>query len=243
LGRQPGTGSTRSGRQPSGRTAAGYRRYSTEDLRRLQQIRFYRELEFSLDKIASMLADPDAGTDDHLRRQHRLLRERQARTRALLVAIEKEMEARKMGISLTPEEQFEIFGPDRFIEYAAEAEQRWGDTDAWRKSNRRTAAYTKQDWVTIKDEAQANIDAFAAALRGGEPATGPAAMDLAEAHRQHLSRWFYECDLTMHRALAEMYVADPRYVASYDEIAPGLWRYVHDAMLANAERAGGQPGD
>ena len=64
---------------PSARSPAGYRLYSGADLRRLQQILFYRELGFALEEIAEILADPAAGTDDHLRRQHRLLRERRAR--------------------------------------------------------------------------------------------------------------------------------------------------------------------
>ena len=222
---------------PSGRSAAGYRLYSAADLRRLQQVLLYRELDFGLDEIAQILADPDAGADDHLRRQHRMLRQRQARDQALLDAIEKEMEARQMGISLTPEEQFEIFGRDKLDAYTEEAKQRWGDTDAWKQSQRRTAAYTKADWITIKSEADANIRGFAEALRAGEPASGTVAMDLAEAHRQHLSRWFFDCGYSRHRGLAEMYTADPRYTATYDEIAPGFSSYVHDAMIANADRA------
>ena len=116
---------------PSGRSAAGYRIYSLADLKRLQQILFYRALGFTLDDIAEILADPGQDAHAHLRRQHRLLRDRRARDQALLAAIEREMEARKMGISLTPEEQFEIFGTDRLEEYTEEARQRWGDTDAW----------------------------------------------------------------------------------------------------------------
>ena len=48
--------------------------------------------------------------------------------------------------------------------------------------------------------------------------------------------WFYDCGYDGHRGLAELYVSDPRYLASYDEIAPGFARYVHDAILANAAR-------
>jgi len=221
----------------SSRSPAGYRLYSAADLRRLRQILFYRELEFGLDEIAEMLAAPDAGADDQLRRQHRLLRQRQARTQALLAALEKEMEARKMGISLTPEEQFEIFGSSKLGEYAAEAEQRWGDTDAWQESARRSAAYTKDDWIAIKAEADRSIAGFAAAMRAGEPPAGTVAMDLAEAHRQHISRWFYDCGYPQHRGLAELYTSDPRYTASYDEIEPGFSPYVHDAIMANADRA------
>ena len=222
---------------PSGRSAGGYRLYSESDLHRLRQVLFYRELEFGLDEIAEILADPSAGTDDHLRRQHRLLRDRRARDQALLAAIEREMEARKMGISLTPQEQFEIFGTDKIEEYTEEARQRWGGTDAWQQSQRRTAAYTKEDWIAIKAEADASIAGFAEAIRAGEPANGTIAMDLAEAHREHISRWFYDCGYDQHRGLAEMYISDPRYTAPYDEIEPGFSQYVHDAILANADRA------
>ncbi|UUY02482.1 MerR family transcriptional regulator [Svornostia abyssi] len=214
----------------SGRSESGYRLYTDADLERLRRILFYRELEFGLEEIARILEDPEAGDDDHLRRQHRMLRERQARTAGLLHALEQEMEARQMGIKLTPEEQFEIFGTDKLEEHQQEAEQRWGDTDAWKESQRRTAAYTKDDWVQIKAEADTNIEAFAAAIEAGEPADGPVARALAEDHRQHISRWFYECGYDMHRNLAALYVSDPRFTKTWGGIA----QYVHHAILANA---------
>jgi DNA-binding transcriptional MerR regulator len=223
----------------SGRSAAGYRLYSDGDLQRLQQILFYRELEFGLEEIAKILADPAAGADDHLRRQHRLVRERQARNAGLLAAIEKEMEARRMGISLTPEEQFEIFGTDQIDALTEEAGERWGETEAFRESQRRAATYTKADWIEIKAEADASIAGFAEAMRAGEPATGVVAMDLAEAHRLHLCRWFYDCGPSMHRGLGDLYVSDERYMEPYEAIHPGFSQYVHDAIHANADRAGG----
>lgn len=221
----------------SGRTEAGYRLYSDTDLRRLQRILFYRELDFGLEEIARILADPAAGAGDHLRRQHRLLRERLARTTALLDALELEMEARQMGISLTPEEQLEVFGTDRLGEHQEEAERRWGDTDAYKESQRRTGAYTKDDWIAIKREADENVAALASALSAGEPADGAVAMDLAEAHRRHIGRWFYECSHAAHRGLAELFVADPRFTRTWEDAAPGLARFVHDAIVANADRA------
>ncbi len=157
---------------PSARSAAGYRLYSQADLLRLRQVLFYRELGFGLDEIAEILAEPADGTDDHLRRQHRLLRERAARTQALLRAVEKEMEARDMGMALTPEEQFEVFGTDKMAEYTEDARQRWGDTSAWQESQRRSAAYTKEDWITIKAEADANIQGFAELVRASQRPPG-----------------------------------------------------------------------
>ena len=89
--------------RPSSRTSAGHRRYAAADLQRLREILFYRELDFGLDEIAAMLADPGTGTDAHLRNQHRMLRDRIDRDQRLLRAVEKEMEARMMGMARTPE--------------------------------------------------------------------------------------------------------------------------------------------
>lgn len=223
---------------PSGRSDAGYRLYSEPDLQRLRQVLFYRELGFGLDDVAQILASREADADAHLRRQHRLLRDRLERTQALLKAIEYEMEARKMGISLSAEEQFEIFGTDQLDDRMKAAGERWGQTDAFKESQRRTAAYTKADWIEIKREADENIRGFAEAIRAGEPADGPVAMDLAEAHRKHISRWFYECDSQRHRSLAELYVSEARFSEPWKKISPGFARYVHDAILANARRSG-----
>ncbi len=220
--------------RPSARTAAGHRRYDRSDLDRLQQILFYRELEFTLDDIAAMLADPGSGTDDKLREQHRLLGARIARHQALTGALERQMEARRMGIALTPEEQFEIFGSDKVAgTYAHEAEQRWGDTDAWAQSQRRTATYTKDGWREIKAETDDITRDFAAALAQGVPATAPEATAIAERHRQHITRRFYDCSPSMHGCLAEMYVADPRFTDTFEQVAAGLAQYVHDAVMAN----------
>lgn len=131
--------------RPSGRTAGGYRRYSDADLERLQQILFYRELGFPLEEIAEILDDPRADPMTHLRRQRDLLVGRIDRLRAMVTAIEHAMEARRMGISLTPEERFEVFGDFDPEAHAEEAAERWGGYDAYQASQRRTAAYTKAD--------------------------------------------------------------------------------------------------
>jgi hypothetical protein len=62
-------------------------------------------------------------------------------------------------------------------------------------------------------------------------------MDLAEEHRQQIHRRFYDCGYDMHRGLADMYVADPRFTATYDAVRPGLAQYLRDAIHANADRA------
>jgi MerR family transcriptional regulator, thiopeptide resistance regulator len=223
---------------PRGRSGAGYRQYGEADLERLQQILFYRELGFSLEEIAAILDDPDADATAHLRRQHGLLIERVRRLESMVAAVEHAMEAQRMGISLTPEERFEVFGDFNPGDYAEEVEQRWGDTDAYRQSQRRTRSYGKEDWLRIKAEADDIQRRIAAAYADGVEPGGGRAMDLAEEHRQHITRWFYDCGHPMHRGLAEMFVTDPRFRANYDNVADGLAQWFHDAILANADRAG-----
>ena len=222
--------------RPSERTSAGYRSYDVGDLDRLQQVLLYRELGFPLEEVATLLDTPGADTAEHLRRQHRLLRDRLERTQAMVAAVEKEMEARAMGISLTPEERFEVFGEHDPAQHEAEVQERWGETDAYAQSKRRTAAYSKDDWLRIKAEG-ADIEArFAAALRSGVAADSAQAMDLAEEHRQQITRNFYDCPPEMHAGLGRMYVEDERFTAHYEEIAPGLAQYVSTAVQANAAR-------
>ena len=75
-------------------------------------------------------------------------------------------------------------------------------------------------------------------LRKAEPRGQPEhlATNAAEAHRAQIDSSFYPCTLEMHRALAQMYVADPRFTATYEAMAPGMAQYVHDAIEANAAR-------
>src|SRR3954464_13397408 len=221
---------------PSERTTAGYRRYAPADLDRLHRVLVYRELGFPLEEVATLLDDPDADPAAHLRRQHRLLRERLERTQPMVEAVEKEMEAQQMGISLTPEERFEGFGEQDPSQH--EAEERWGDTDAWAQSKRRTAAYTKEDWLRIRDESAGIEQRLAEALRAGVAPESERAMDVAEEHRQHICRWFYDCPPAMHPGRGRMYVEDGRFPAHYEAVPPGLAQFVSTAVQANPARHG-----
>ena len=222
---------------PAGRTAAGYRVYSDADLQRLQEIRWYRELGFALDDIAAILDDPRNDPVDHPRRQHALLSDHIERLEALVAAVEKTMEARKMGISLNPDEMFEVFGDEDPTQYADEAEQRWGETDAYKESQRRVSSYSKDDWLRIKEEGADVERRLAESLASGVPADSAEAVDAAEAHRLQIDRWFYKTSYDMHRGLGDLYTADPRFTEHYEKVAVGLAQYVRDAIHANADRA------
>jgi MerR family transcriptional regulator, thiopeptide resistance regulator len=222
---------------PSGRSAAGYRIYEEREIERLQQILFYRELGFDLKEIANIVNDPGTDALGHLRRQRRLLTERIGRLSAMVDAIDHEMEASTMDIRLTPEERLEVFGEFRPEDYDEEAEQRWGGTEPYKESQRRVSSYTKEDWQRLKAEEREIRARLGAALDAGLAPESEEAMAAVEAHRQHISRWFYECTYEIHRGLTEMYVSDERFRSHYDTQTPGLAAFIREAALANADRA------
>jgi MerR family transcriptional regulator, thiopeptide resistance regulator len=221
---------------PSDRTSAGYRLYGAVDAERLHRILVYRQLGFDLAGIAVIL-DSSADDIEHLRRQHALLNEQKVRLEDMIRGVETMMKAKKSGVNLTPDEMKEVFGSFDPEEHADEAEQKWGNTDAYRESQRRTKTYDKQKWLEIKAEAEQISTQLAKAMKDGHAATSEVAMDLAERHRRHISKWFYDCSYEIHQGLGEMYTADPRFAQNYDAVAPGLSAYIRDAITANADRA------
>ena len=227
---------------PSGRSAAGYRLYTERDVTRLQHVVVYRRLGFSLEEIAHLLDDPDADVEAHLRRQRDAVMSRLDELRDLVTAIDRALEQEMSGIKLTKEEQKELFGESFSDDYAAEAEQRWGHTEAYQESQRRAASYTKEQWQQIKAESDAINAELVAAMQAGEPASSERAMDAAEHARLQMEKWFNPVPLEMHRAMADMYIADPRFTKTYEDVAPGLARYLRDAIHANFDRAAGTPG-
>ncbi len=219
---------------PSRRTATGYRLYDAADADRLTRILYYRDLGFGLDDVAALL-DGDTDPADHLRTQHRLLTERRDRVQELVTAIERELEAHMSGIRLTPEEQLEIFGERWDPAYRTEAEERWGDTDAWAQSQERTRSWTKADWEQVKERTDAMDELLAEAFVAGVQPGSVRADELAEAHRAELNR-FYDADHAMHRGVVGFTTGDERFRARYESLAPGLSDWLRAVVEANADR-------
>ncbi len=222
--------------EPEKRSEGGYRRYGSADLERLHRILSYRELGLTLEDIASLLDDPGIDPVAHLTRQERLLGDRIARLEEMLAAVQTTKEAHRMGMQLTPEERFALFGDFDPTEHAGEAKERWEGTPSYEESRHRTARYSTEDWRRMRDESDQIEESLAAAMAEDAPTDGERAMDLAEDHRRHIDRWFYECSTEMHRGLADVYTADERFRAHYERRAEGLARYLHEAIHANADR-------
>ena len=140
---------------------------------------------------------------------------------------------------MSDEELLEVFGDFDPSQYEEEARERWGETDAYRESARRTRGYAKEDWARFKAESDALTTDIDALMDQDVPPDDPRCMDAAERHRLLIDRWFYPCPLETHVALGRMYVADARFTATYEAIHPGMTRYLCDSIAANAARKAG----
>ncbi len=226
---------------PSGRTAAGYRLYNGDDLLRLQQILIGRELGLPLAEIRRMLDHPKFDHRKALLRQRERLRQRARDTEAVLGSIDAALEALERRNKMDATKLFEGFD---HTQYEDEAKEKWGETEAYAISAKRTARYGNAELARAKAEAYEVMQAMAAVMQNdgtAGAADSEEAMEVAERHRLHIDHWFYPCSRAMHAGLAEMYEADERFADTFEAIAEGLATFFADAVRANAKRQGPPP--
>ncbi len=220
---------------PAERTDAGYRLYRRPEVERLQEVLFFRELGFGLDEIKDIVTGSGYDRTGALLAQRELLEARAERLLAMIDSVEVVILSERQGMKLDNEEMLEVFGDFDPAEHESEIHQRWGETSARQESARRTASYTKQDWVQMGREADEVNAALGGLMEAVVPADSAQVMAVAEQHRAHISKWFYECTPEIHAGLGRMYIADQRFTENIDQTAPGLARYLSDAIAAKSK--------
>lgn len=225
---------------PSERSGNGYRGYTGADISRLQQILAYRELDFGLDEIRRLLDEP-ADAVFALRQARRRIAEQIGGLQRITESLDAAIRAESKGTNMTPEEKLQAFGDFDPEEHAEEAKERWGGTDAYAESARRTGSYTAYDWQRVSAEADEVNRGFLRLIADGTPADSTKAAALVDAHRAYITKWFYECPPEIHAGLGSMYVADERFRANIDKAGDGLASYQSAAIAARY--AGGQTTD
>jgi len=115
-------------------------------------------------------------------------------------------------------------------EFENEVHERWGDTDAYRQSTSKTSKYSKEDFEAAKVDQEAATELFVYAFGNSQPIDSPKAQEAVRAHRDAITKWFYDCSVEMQKNLALMYIEDPRFKEYYDGRVRGLAQYVHDAI-------------
>ncbi len=222
---------------PSGRSDSEYRLYSRADVARLREILVWRRLDVPLAEIARVLDDPTVDRTEVLRRQRALVANRIGELHDLAAALDRALDQEAPAME-TDQDIIDALGGFDPAEHDAEARERWGDTDAYRESARRTKSYTADDWRRIKAEGDELHERLTELWQAGADPTGADAVAQAEAWRLHITRWFYDCPPELLRGLGEMYVADPRFTTTYDGAdgeRAGFAAWVRDAWIARAD--------
>lgn len=116
--------------------------------------------------------------------------------------------------------------------YEDEVRQRWGDTNAYRQSQRKTSKYTQADFEAAKKDQEAATEMFVQAFGNSLALDSAQAQQAVRAHREAITKWFYDCSVEMQKQLAVMYIEDPRFKEYYEGRVRGLAQYVHDAIRA-----------
>lgn len=221
---------------PSGRTYSNYRLYSPADVTRLHAVLLYRATGMSLSQIAAVL-DTSDDPAAHLRRQRELLAQKLNDVRAMIGVVDTLLEETMTEKKLTQSDISELLNDAGVAQYADEAKERWGDSADWAASQRSLGKMSSEDWGQLKQATEAVEAALAAGMLAGIEPGSTEANRLAEQHRELLSA-FYPVSHSKHALLANMYTADPRFAAHYDDRASGLAAWLRGIIEANGEAHG-----
>lgn len=210
----------------------GYRYYGEEALLRLQQILFFRELDFSLAEIQSILNRPDFDLLRTLQVHRTVLLERAARLGRLVHTVDKTIDHLKGEAPMSEKEYYEGFSAEKQKEYEQYARQRWGD-ETYESSARRWDALSDAEKKAYGARGDALNKALAASM--GKGPRHPDVQTLIGQYREHLD-FFYDVTLDIYEGLGHGYNQHPDFIAFYERYAPGLAEFLEQAITYYVEQ-------
>ena len=210
---------------PETAAESGYRWYGAKEIETMQQILFFRELDFPLKEIGVILSDPHYDRQAVLEKQKKLLTMKRDRLNGLLSLLEENLKgADRMGFEAFNEKEIEEIRR----EYASEVKERWGSTEAYRESAARDAKKTKQDRAKEMEDMN-EIFRRAAALRANGPESEEA-QALVQEWKDYISANLYTCTNEILAGLGQMYTADERFQKNLDRFGEGTAEFLSRAI-------------
>ena len=211
--------------KPSEITEAGYRLYSREDLEILQQILFFRELDFPLSQIKEIMNNPNCDKEEALKKQKELLIQQRQRIEGLIKLIEKRIEGDN-NMSFKEFDMNEI--EENKKKYAKEVKERWGTSKAYEESEKKTSSYNKEKWGDINQETSEIFKGFAE-LRNSDPGSEEV-QELVRRWQKYITDDFYTCTNEILSGLGLMYVEDERFKENLDKNGEGTAKLMAEAI-------------
>ncbi len=203
----------------------GYRFYDENSLLRMQEILFYRELDFPLKSIFEILSSPDYDKQKALVEQRKLLELKKERLERIIDALDG---AKKGKITMTAFDNSDYETARK--QYEVEAKQRWGKTAAYKEHSKKTANYTKDKWQEINDGLMAIFTKVAECKKNGNTANSDEAQSLVKELQDYITENYYTCTKEILAGLGQMYVADERFKTNIDKHGDGTAEFVSKAI-------------
>lgn len=211
----------------------GYRYYGEEALLKLQQILFYRELDFPLDDIKKIMGRRDFDVLGALQSHKDALQKQTARLNRLLATVDNTIQHIKGEKIMSQKGIFEGFSEEEQEKYALEAEQLY-DPETVRESNRKWKAYSAAKKEAVMAEGKAvYVDMIATMPKGASSAEVQA---IVERWRKHMD-YFWTPNLEQLLGLANGYNDDPRFKANFDKMHPQLAEFMLEAVKVYVEKS------
>ena len=191
----------------------------------MQEILFYRELEFPLKSILEILSSPDYDKQKALAEQRKLLELKKERLEKIIDALDG---ATKGKVTMTAFDNSDYETARK--QYEVEAKQRWGKTDAYKEHEQKTANYNKAKWQAVNDGLMVIFTKFAECMKNGNTADLDDAQALVKELQNYITENYYTCTTEILAGLGQMYVADERFKTNIDKNGDGTAEFVREAI-------------
>jgi DNA-binding transcriptional MerR regulator len=217
---------------PARISSNGYRIYGRNEVDRLQQILFYRELDVPLDEIRRILSAEDFNGLSALQNHLAALKSRRKQLDLLIANVEKTIKAMKGEIVMNDKEKFEGFLKkmidDNEQKYGKEIREKYGD-ETVAHSNAKLLNMSREQYAELERLTNELNETLKLAVESGDP-SGELAQKACELHKKWLCFFWDEYRKEAHICITQMYVDDPRFAAYYEKIAPGCAEFLRDAV-------------
>lgn len=205
----------------------GYRYYDESSLERLQEILFYRELDFELKTISGIITSPDYNKAKALSEQKHLLTLKKQRLERLIDAIDNGLRGEyTMKFNAFDNSEYEAARE----KYAKEASEKWGNTDAYKESEKKTSSYSKEKWNEVNAGMDSIMEEFAECMKSGEDPSDKEAQLLVEKWQNFITENYYKCTNEILAGLGQMYTADDRFRSNIDSHGDGTAEFMSQAI-------------
>ncbi len=208
---------------PTEKTEANYRLYSDGDLERLQQILLFRELQFSLKEIQSILDSPDFDRNRALEQQIEMLELQKEHLENLINL------ARGIRMTGVRNLDFTAFDTKKIDEYSRQAKANWGKTEVWKEYEEKSKGRTQ------KEQQKINVDFMDIFVEFGELLNLEPESEIVQLQvkklKDYITEHFYTCTNEILRGLGAMYSGGGSMTENIDKVAkPGTARFAADAI-------------